>query len=72
MATRGRMSIADVRRIVPPLCAALQFAHSLGIVHRDLKPANIVAHEFAPGERVYKLVDFGAREHPRVELGQRG
>jgi serine/threonine protein kinase len=37
----------------------LQFAHDQGIVHRDLKPANIVAHEFAPGQRVYKIVDFG-------------
>src|SRR4029453_11431791 len=36
-----------------------QFAHDLGIVHRDLKPANIVAHEFSPGQRVYKVVDFG-------------
>ena len=57
--SRGRLDLAEVQRIVPPLCAALQFAHDLGIVHRDLKPANIVFHEFAPGERVYKLVDFG-------------
>jgi serine/threonine protein kinase len=59
IAAQGRLSVAHVREIVPPLCAALQFAHSLGIVHRDLKPANIVAHEFAPGQRVYKIVDFG-------------
>jgi serine/threonine protein kinase len=59
LAEAGRFSVSDVRRIVPPLCTALQFAHGLGIVHRDLKPANIVAHEFTPGERVYKLVDFG-------------
>jgi serine/threonine protein kinase len=57
--TRGRMSVADVQAIVPPLCQALQFAHDVGIVHRDLKPANIVAHEFAQGQRVYKIVDFG-------------
>jgi serine/threonine protein kinase len=59
IATKGRMSLAEVQAIVPPLCTALQFAHDLGIVHRDLKPANIVAHEFAPGQRVYKIVDFG-------------
>src|SRR6476620_3646256 len=52
LAAAGQMSIEDVRRIIPPLCSALQFAHSLGIVHRDLKPANVVAHEFTPGERV--------------------
>jgi serine/threonine protein kinase len=56
---RGRLSLDDVQAIVPPLCAALHLAHRHGIVHRDLKPANIVAHEFAPGERVYKIVDFG-------------
>ena len=53
------MTLAEVQAIVPALCTALQFAHDLGIVHRDLKPANIVAHEFAPGQRVYKIVDFG-------------
>ena len=55
----GRLSAADVARVVPPLCHALHLAHSHGIVHRDLKPANIIAHEFAPGERVHKIVDFG-------------
>ncbi len=59
IAALGRISIPKVQQIVPPLCAALQFAHDLGIVHRDLKPANIVAHEFSPGQRVYKIVDFG-------------
>jgi serine/threonine protein kinase len=59
IASRGRMNVAEVQAILPPICAALQFAHDQGIVHRDLKPANIVAHEFSPEERVYKLVDFG-------------
>ncbi len=59
LAEAGRFSVDDIRRIVPPLCTALQFAHSLGVVHRDLKPANIVGHEFTPGDRIYKLVDFG-------------
>jgi serine/threonine protein kinase len=59
IAVKGRLTLAEVRAIVPTLCTALQFAHDLGFVHRDLKPANIVAHEFAPGQRVYKVVDFG-------------
>jgi serine/threonine protein kinase len=57
--SKGKLSLADVQAIVPPLCAALQFAHDLGVVHRDLKPANIVAHDFGGGQRVYKIVDFG-------------
>jgi serine/threonine protein kinase len=59
IAAKGRFELAEVQAMVPSLCAALQFAHDLGFVHRDLKPANIVAHEFAPGQRVYKVVDFG-------------
>ena len=59
IAAHGYMSLREVQEILPQLCAALQLAHSRGIVHRDLKPANVVAHEFAPGERVYKVVDFG-------------
>jgi serine/threonine protein kinase len=59
LSARGRMTVADVQTIVPPLCTALQFAHDQGIVHRDLKPGNIVAHEFAASHRVYKIVDFG-------------
>ena len=57
--SHGLLPLAEVQDIVPQLCSALQFAHDLGFVHRDLKPANVVAHEFAPGQRVYKVVDFG-------------
>jgi serine/threonine protein kinase len=59
LASRGRFEVDDIRRILPPLCSALALAHERGIVHRDLKPANVVAHEFATGQRVYKVVDFG-------------
>lgn len=55
----GPLGADQIARIFPPLCSALALAHSRGIVHRDLKPANIVAHDFAHGERVYKIVDFG-------------
>jgi serine/threonine protein kinase len=56
---RGRLDVEDVQRILPGICAALELAHANGVVHRDLKPANIVAHEYEPGGRTYKLVDFG-------------
>jgi len=59
IAARGPIPLAEVQDIVPQIASALQFAHDLGFVHRDLKPANVVAHEFAPGQRVYKVVDFG-------------
>ena len=66
LAQRGRMDLADITRILPGICSALELAHAHGVVHRDLKPANIVAHEYDRGNglnpgsgRVYKLVDFG-------------
>jgi serine/threonine protein kinase len=59
IADRGRLAVEEVEEMLPAVCHALQLAHAAGIVHRDLKPANIVAHEFAPGERVHKIVDFG-------------
>jgi serine/threonine protein kinase len=49
-------------RALPVLTAvagAMQLAHDHDVTHRDLKPANIVAHLFASGERVYKVIDFG-------------
>ena len=59
LAQNGPFDVDDLRRVVPQVCSALSLAHQRGIVHRDLKPANIVAHDFAAGERVYKVVDFG-------------
>jgi serine/threonine-protein kinase len=59
IAAAGALGLDAVRRIVPPICAALQMAHERGVIHRDLKPANIVGHRFGSGERVYKIVDFG-------------
>ena len=69
IAARGRLDPADVQRIVPGICAALQLAHAHDIVHRDIKPANIVAHQYEPGVRVYKLVDFGVANlrHTTIE-----
>ena len=59
LANRGTFEPDEVQQIVPPLCSALALAHDHGVIHRDLKPANVVAHDFGPGERVYKIVDFG-------------
>src|SRR5687768_4937525 len=59
IAARGKLDVADVQRILPPICSALHLAHENGVIHRDIKPANIVAHEYPGNVRIYKIVDFG-------------
>ncbi len=41
--------------IIPPICAALQFAHNAGVVHRDIKPENILVSK----QGQVKIADFG-------------
>jgi serine/threonine protein kinase len=59
LAVDRHLPLEEVLRIVPRLCSAFQVAHAAGVVHRDIKPGNIVGHEYASGEFVYKVVDFG-------------
>ncbi|MGV3662742.1 MAG: protein kinase domain-containing protein [Prosthecobacter sp.] len=51
----GRFTPEQALNIVPPLCDALQFAHSQGVLHRDIKPENILLDSKG---RV-KIADFG-------------
>jgi DNA-binding SARP family transcriptional activator/tRNA A-37 threonylcarbamoyl transferase component Bud32 len=52
----GRMEVADVRRIIADLAAALSATHKKGIVHRDVRPANVLIED-ETGRAV--LTDFG-------------
>ncbi len=52
----GPFSVADARRSLAEVAAALATAHEQGIVHRDIKPANIL-HEEATGRSL--VTDFG-------------
>jgi serine/threonine protein kinase len=55
----GPFAPARALPVLAAVAAAMQLAHDHDVTHRDLKPANIVAHLFASGERVYKVIDFG-------------
>src|SRR6202012_895514 len=41
--------------LAPPICEALEYAHTHGIVHRDIKPENLLLDR----EGRVKIADFG-------------
>jgi tRNA A-37 threonylcarbamoyl transferase component Bud32 len=51
----GHVKPQEALRIVPQVCAALQYAHDQGIVHRDIKPENILVDRRGQ----VKIADFG-------------
>ena len=59
LAEKGALSEEETRRVLGPVAAALDYAHSKGVVHRDVKPGNVmVAKDGTP-----YVLDFGiARE----------
>ena len=59
LAEKGKLSEAETIKLLKPIAAALDYAHSEKVIHRDVKPSNIIirndGHPF--------ILDFGiARE----------
>jgi serine/threonine protein kinase len=59
----GNLTAAEALGIVPPICAALQYAHEQGVLHRDIKPENILLDT----EGRVKIADFGVAKLAGVQ-----
>lgn len=55
LAERRRLPWIELKAVLKPVCAALDFAHARGFVHRDLKPSNIMVGR----DGIVKVMDFG-------------
>ena len=63
----GRMSVAEVLRVLFHVGEALDYAHDAGIVHRDIKPANILR------SGSYALItDFGVAKALNAAMPSQG
>ncbi|HLU08700.1 MAG TPA: protein kinase [Oceanobacillus sp.] len=52
---RGALPLEEIVRIMPPIAAALDYAHRQGVLHRDIKPSNIILDN----QGTPYLTDFG-------------
>src|SRR5258706_2517645 len=52
---QGKLSLDEALRILGPVAAAMDYAHSKGTIHRDIKPANL----FVVADGTPKVMDFG-------------
>ena len=58
---RGKVSKAELLRVLVQVCEGLAYAHEQGVVHRDIKPTNILVTRH--GKRPHaKLMDFGVAQ----------
>jgi len=63
---RGRLSLAETKAILCPVCQALDFAHERNIIHRDLKPGNVMINL----QGLVKVMDFGIARRVRAPSGE--
>jgi serine/threonine protein kinase len=55
----GRLDLAVLRELFPPVLGAMEEAHAHRVVHRDLTPGNILLSRGHQGRMHPKVTDFG-------------
>ena len=69
LATRGRLTLGEIARVMNDLLAALQHAHERDVVHRDVKPGNLMRCD---DDGRVKVTDFGIAKTGDSELTRTG
>lgn len=67
LASRGRLPLAEVVRLVAQIARGLSAAHSAKLLHLDLKPANLFLTR-QDNREVVKILDFGIARFRSAEL----
>jgi serine/threonine protein kinase len=60
------LSLAEISRVLQPICSALHFAHQKNTYHCDIKPSNILLHE---NKNDVFLADFGVARVAHEQAG---
>jgi Protein kinase domain len=55
----GALPVAEVRRLVTEIAAALDYVHEHGLIHRDIKPSNVMLRPATNRSMQPILMDFG-------------
>ncbi len=66
IAEQKLLPLDEVKRVLGPVCSALDYAHAHDVVHRDLKPGNIMLTK----EGGVKVLDFGISRHAALRGGK--
>lgn len=66
IAEQKRLPLSEIKRVLGPVCSALDYAHAHDVVHRDLKPGNIMLTK----EGGVKVLDFGISRHAALRGGK--
>lgn len=57
----GKLSVSEIRQMLPSVIITLDQIHNMGIIHRDISPGNFILTE----DEVLYLIDFGAATSTR-------